>query len=383
MLRKDFLSRPIWLFWFELLMLLLVGVLLAVSLRGLGAWGGVLSTFLLIGGVLGVSHWVFFLNGLVVSLAPMLGAFGSIYLVLSVYNFFSEEKRSAEIRDAFQHYISPAIVEQILGDPEALVLGGEKKNLTVLFADIRNFTSITEDIDPQDLTQLLNDHFTAMTDIIFEEHGLLDKFMGDALMAVYGAPIESKEHASQACRSAAKMLNKVTEFNESGRLLRKLNVGIGITTGDMIVGNMGSKDIFDYTVIGDIVNLGARIEKLNKIYKTSILLNSETYEQAASQVVARELDLIRVRGRAAPEKIFELFGAKGDVVKEKLDLAELWREGVAQYRACHWDRAEQLFSRINKLYPEDYPSEIYLKRCTQFKKHPPPADWDGVFSLAV
>ncbi|MFC2074846.1 adenylate/guanylate cyclase domain-containing protein [Bdellovibrionota bacterium] len=261
--------------------------------------------------------------------------------------------------------------------------GGERKVLTVLFADIRNFTTITEHLPPEILTKLVNDYFTEMTEIVFDNEGLLDKYMGDALMAVFGAPVDNPRHPLLACNAAVQIEQKVDELNKSGILPEKISVGVGITTGEMIVGNMGSRDIFDYTVIGDTVNLGARIEKLNKIYRTSILINSQTHERAAGNIVCRDLDLIRVRGRAAPEKIFELLGIKGEVDKKTLDLVNLWREGLSQYRACHWERAEQIFTRVVQQYPNDYPAQLYQKRCQQFRKVPPPKDWDGVFSLAV
>ncbi|HLB59082.1 MAG TPA: adenylate/guanylate cyclase domain-containing protein, partial [Bdellovibrionota bacterium] len=381
--RKDFLSRPHWMIWVELITLVIVSILLAIGLRGLSAWGGVVSTLFLLAGVVVISHWVAFLNGIVVSLAPMLGAFSSIYLILSVYNFFREEKRSAEIRNAFQHYLSPAVVQQILGDPEKLMLGGEKKVLTVLFADVRNFTAITERLDPKSTTNLLNEYFSAMTDIIFQFEGLVDKFMGDAMMAVFGAPVEQPDHPLRACFSAIAMVKKVDELNRSGVLKEPLRIGVGVTTGEMIVGNMGSRDIFDYTVIGDTVNLGARIEKLNKIYKTQIIINAKTYESVGDQIVTRELDLIRVRGRVAPEKVYEVFDSNGDASQETLDLTKLWKEALSLYQDRKWKEALGHFQEILSTYPSDYPSEMYVKRCEQFAKNPPPKDWDGVFALTI
>jgi adenylate cyclase len=212
----------------------------------------------------------------------------------------------------FSNYVSKSIVEELLKHPEKLELGGEDKNITVLFSDIRGFTTLSEKLTPQSLVSHLNDYLTAMTDIIFKYEGTLDKYVGDEIMAFWNAPVEQQNHPELACMAALEMMQKLKELNEEWTEDKKLNIGIGLNTGVMTVGNMGSKSRMDYTLMGDSVNLGARLEGTNKIYGTNIIISEYTHENVKDKFICRELDTIRVKGKNKPVQIYEVLDTVGE-----------------------------------------------------------------------
>jgi adenylate cyclase len=235
-----------------------------------------------------------------------------LFVSSTIAKYVSAETGKRQIKTAFQHYVPTAVVNEITDNIDRLRLGGDKRELTVLFSDIRGFTSVSQSLAPEDLVRLLNVYLTQMTAKVFDHDGLLDKYIGDAIMAVYGAPIHREDHAVLACRTALDMLDALDELQATWKAegLPILNIGIGINTGPMVVGNMGSENRFDYTVIGDAVNLGSRIEGLNKIYGTRILISEFTYEQVRDEFpYVREIDITRVRGRTTPVRIYELMRA--------------------------------------------------------------------------
>lgn len=236
--------------------------------------------------------------------AVLFGYFGS-----AIYQYISERRQKEMVKSIFSHYVSPAIVNELLNDPDKLQLGGEKKELTVLFSDIAGFTTIAEKLPPETLVKLLNQYLDAMTDIIIANKGTLDKYEGDAVMAFWGAPISMQNHALHACKSALEMQQTLSDTQKSkkpGDIWLPLTMRIGISTGEMIVGNMGGKERFDYTVIGDAVNLGKRLETENKNYGTKIIISEKTYTQVKDFVIARELDAIKVKGKTQITRIYEL-----------------------------------------------------------------------------
>jgi adenylate cyclase len=237
--------------------------------------------------------------------APLItGGFTLFSMV--VYRVLTEEKEKRAIQRMFSNYVSKSIVDELIKDPKKLELGGEDKEITVLFSDIRGFTTLSEKLTPQELVAHLNEYLSAMTDIIFQYEGTLDKYVGDEIMAFWNAPVEQKDHAEMACRAALDMMNKLHELNSSWPERKRLNIGIGLNTGIMVVGNMGSKNRMDYTLMGDNVNLGARLEGTNKFYGTNIIISAFTYEIVKHRFVCRELDTIRVKGKQKPVKIYEL-----------------------------------------------------------------------------
>ncbi len=297
-----------------------------------------------------------------------------------LFAYISTAKEKAFIKNSFQYYLTPHVIEQILKHPEKLSLGGEKRTMTILFSDIRGFTTISEALTPEELTQLLNAYLSVMTDIIMEENGVVDKYIGDAIMAFWGAPLDNPVHASDACRSAVLMMRRLREFNAQSKI--PLQIGIGINTGDVVVGNMGSRKRFNYTVMGDEVNLASRLERLTKYYRVSILVTENTKEAAegaegGSALRFRELDLVIVKGKKEPKKIFEL------IVDEPSDLLdqslEAFRQGRDAYAKGDWDLAIEQFKKAIALH-DDGPSHLFVERCEKLRSDPP-TDWNGVYAF--
>lgn len=227
---------------------------------------------------------------------------------ITTYKVLTEQKENKFIKQTFSKFVSKSVVDELLKHPEKLKLGGEKKNLTVLFSDIRGFTTISEKVTPEALVNHLNEYLQEMTDIVIVYDGTLDKYVGDEIMAFWGAPIPQEDHALRACKAAVEMMAKLHKLNKKWKELKKpeLNIGIGLNSGDMVVGNMGSSSRMDYTLMGDNVNLGARLEGINKVYKTNIIISESTYAMVKEHIIARELDLIKVIGKESPVKIYEL-----------------------------------------------------------------------------
>lgn len=306
------------------------------------------------------------------------------YIGSMVYSYVSERKQKVLIKSMFSQYVSPTVVNELVDDPTKLRLGGERKILTALFTDLEKFTTIAESMPPEELVPILNSYFEGMTEIILKNNGTLDKYIGDSIMAFFGAPIPQKDHSLIACRTAVQMQNHLEELRQIWKTTNKplLQMRIGINTGEMIVGNMGGLDRFDYTVIGDSVNLSARLEGANKLYKTKTLISENTFQPIAGQVVARELDLITVVGKNKPLKIYELFGLVGDkIAPEYFSLIEKFSDALALYRQRNWEKAIKNFKEALTIKLDDYPSKLYIERSQAFIQTPPPDDWDGVFEM--
>jgi adenylate cyclase len=295
----------------------------------------------------------------------------------------TEEREKKKIKGAFHYYVTASVVNEMLKNPEKLKLGGEKKDLTVLFSDIRGFTTISEGLSPEMLVKLLNEYLTVMTDIVFKYDGLLDKYMGDAIMAVYGAPLDQEDHAERACYTALDMMDelKVLQAKWEAEGTPRINIGIGVNSGPMVVGNMGSQRRFDYTVMGDSVNLSSRLEGANKQYSTNIIIGEVTYEKVRDKFLCRELDSVRVKGKDLPVKIYELVGRNGGVPDETKDVICLFHQGLEEYKGRKWQEANETFNKVLDIKPDDCPSKLYLKRSKNLMEAPPPEDWDGVFTM--
>jgi len=378
LINKNYLRRPDVAIILEILFILLMGFLYGHLYRKLSPLVSSLATIGLIIIYFSGDRLLFFNNGVLAnSFIPITQIFFT-FIITNIFKYFVEEREGRKIKGAFRRYVAPAVVNEILKHPSDLKLGGEKRRLTVLFSDIRGFTSISENIEPEKLTKLLNLYLTEMTDIVFRHQGMLDKYVGDELMAVYGAPLKTATHVSDACISAMKMMKKLEFVRENWAQagIKDLNIGIGIHTGDMIVGNMGSERIFDYTVIGDSVNLGSRLQGTNKVYGTNIIISGEVRNQLSNDFYARELDFIRVRGKSKPVKIFQLFTDQPD--PQTQDVCAQYLEGLALYRNRKWVAAANVFEKIKA---KDAPSRILNERCQQYMKHEPPANWNGIFVM--
>jgi adenylate cyclase len=312
--------------------------------------------------------------------------FSSILSVILIYayQYWTEEKNKQQIRSAFSQFVTKAVVDELLADPSKLKLGGERKECTVFFSDVAGFTTISEKLEPEQLVHLLNIYLTDMTNEIFKNKGMIDKYIGDAIMAVFGAPISIPNHAYLACKAAIDQQRKITELQKylEEQKLPNLIARMGINTGDMIVGNMGSDDYFNYTVMGDSVNLAARLEPANKVYDTLIMMGETTYNQVKDNVYSRQLDLTVVKGKTEPVKVYELVGLKeykiSDLEKEILDI---YSRGYELYLQKDFLNALQEFKRAERLKPNDGPSKVYIERCHYYLENKPEDDWTGVFVM--
>jgi adenylate cyclase len=299
----------------------------------------------------------------------------------TIYRYVLSQHEKKMITGAFSHYVPEKVVSQILADPERLQLGGEEREVTVMFTDISGFTSISEKLKPADLVKLLNEYLTEMTDTVLAHDGIIDKYEGDAIMAEFGVPVAYDNHAFMACKTAVEMQKKLVKLREKwkneGR--PELRARIGINTGEVIVGNMGSRDVFDYTVMGDAVNLGSRLEGANKFYGTYIMISEFTYNYIKDDFYTRELDLIKVKGKDEPIRVFQLITSKKDKVSENfLNMLEIYKTGLQHYKVQEWNEAVDCFEECLKIVPDDSPSVEYRSRCIEYKFNSPGPDWDGI-----
>ncbi len=343
----------------------------AVLLLGLGALLGILLLF--------TNETVWF-----PILSPLL-MLGLSYLGNTFYVLGTEQREKLRYRRIFQKYVSKNVVDKMLETGRFPEFGGHRQKLTVLFSDIRSFTSFSEQYPPEEVVRRLTDYLTAMTDIVLQNDGTLDKFVGDEIMAIFGAPYFYENHALKACQAAHEMIQRVrktrAEYAESGETY--FDIGIGINTGDMILGNLGSRQIFDYTVIGDAVNLGARLEGVNKFYRTNVILSEYTYQEVKDHVVVRELDTIRVKGKNLPVKIYELLGIDQIPEKEFELLVQVYSQALEDYRSGEWYQALKGFRKILRYFPNDGPANLYIRRSLDLLENAPPSNWEPVHNFAT
>ena len=295
----------------------------------------------------------------------------------------AQEKEKQVIKGAFQQYLAPSVIDELLKNPDKLKLGGEKKELTIFFSDIRGFTTLSEKLTPEQLVQLLNEYLSEMTDIVLKKNGLVDKYIGDAIMAFWGAPLDNPKHAESAAETVIEMKRKLEELqkNWKTRGMPVVNIGVGLNTGNVIVGNMGSKQRFDYTVMGDTVNLASRLEGTTKEYGVLSIVSETTYDKIKDKgFVCRELDFIKVKGKNKPIKIFELVEKEDAVSAADRKFIKIFEEGLSLYRNRKWDEASDRFVNALKM-KDDLSSKNFIDRCKEYKKNPPPKDWDGSFTM--
>ena len=304
------------------------------------------------------------------------------FFALTFYKYFTEEKTKRELKGTFEKYVSPAIVAEVLADPSNIELGGKKVDMTVMFSDVRGFTTISEKLDPRELSNLLNSYLTPMTDLVFKHKGTLDKYMGDAIMSFWGAPIHFPDHAEHACRCALAMLVKLKKLQEQYRAkgLPEIEIGIGLNTGDMSVGNMGSDTVRSYTVMGDAVNLGSRLEGINKQYGTRIIISEFTFNAVKSKFTTREVDWVKVKGKNEPVRIFELV-SEGQPPEKMAKLLEQFTRGYKLYHERKFNEAIAAFSLALEAQSDDACTQLYLERCQEYLLEPPSPEWDGVFTM--
>jgi adenylate cyclase len=383
-LRGELLERTSAVFALEVALMVALAVGLAALFARVSSLAALPALLLSAGAWATVAVLVLHRANVVLAVGMPLSQMLSMFVVATSFRFFSEEREKRRARETFSRFLAPAIVERVLAKGGSVRLGGEKRVLTVLFSDIRGFTSISEKLDPHVLLELLNEYLTPMTDIIVSDHqGTLDKYIGDAVMAFWGAPQEQPDHALRACRAALAMVDRLGSLREGWRRrgLPDLDVGIGVNTGPMSVGFVGSQDRFyNYTVLGDAVNLASRLEGANRAYGTRVILGASTREQVKDEVVVRELDLVRVKGKRAPVHIYELL-ALAPGPPELAAFVERFRWGLTAYAAQRWDEAIARFREADALRGGDPTSRTYVERCEAMRRSPPGPEWDGVFEM--
>ncbi|MDZ7337238.1 MAG: adenylate/guanylate cyclase domain-containing protein [candidate division KSB1 bacterium] len=381
-LHQQFINRPGKVAIYLLAAVLAVAVaMMAMSLR---PWFSGPLVLLLGAAFLVVNFQLFARSAIWVEMVrPMLTLLFS-YLGVFIFRYVEEERNKRKIKGMFQYYLSASVVDELIKNPQMLKLGGERRMATAFFSDIKDFTSVSEGLSPEELVAHLNEYLSAMTAIVFAHQGFLDKYEGDAIMAVFGVPVPIDGHAVFACRAALEMQRRLSELRPKWQAEGKpqFHARIGINSGPMIAGNIGGEQRFDYTVIGDSVNLASRLEGANKAYGTSIMISAFTHELLNGQFVTRELDFIRVKGKALPVRVYELVAEHEDELSAtRRQALQLFAEGLQAYRDRRWDEALALFQAALALEPEDGPAQVYCQRCTLFRQNPPPPDWDGVFEM--
>jgi len=304
-----------------------------------------------------------------------------IYPVLTMIRYWQEERQKKRVRNMFGTMVSPAVLKYLEKNPESFSLTGYKAEATMFFSDVAGFTTISEALKPDRLSDLLNRYLSPMTKIIMDREGYVDKYEGDLIMAEWGVPFAKEDHAVQACHAALEQQARLAELRP---ILQKefgheVFVRMGINSGVVTAGNMGSDRRFQYTVIGDAVNLARRLEPANKDYGTYITIGEETFEKAKTGIEARLLDKIVVRGKSKPVLIYELLGKPNEVPEAKIKAARLYEEAVGLYWSMKWDAAIARFEEVLRIDPADGPSITMLKRAREFRTNPPAAGWSGVY----
>lgn len=335
-------------------------------------------------GILEFSYYMFSYHQTIVMVVSPAAAVILNYLGSTVYQYLTERKQKSIIKGMFSQYLNPTVVNDLIHDPNKLRLGGEKKELTVFFSDIASFTSFSEKLSPEELVLLMNEYLSSMTEIILKNEGTLDKYIGDAVMAFWGAPVELENNAFNACLSAIEMQEKAEEIAARWRAEGKPNlvVRMGMNTDQMVVGNMGGEKRFDYTVLGDAVNLASRLEGANKNYGTRIIISESTYEKVKDRLLCRELDVLIVKGKTKPIRVYELIGKLDSPdLQPKLKTVELFCAAMELYRNKKFRSALKEFTEIRKQFPDDEPTAMYIQRCKEFLDNPPPKDWNGVYEM--
>jgi adenylate cyclase len=382
LISEHFLERPDWANGAEILLALVLGLALLWLLPKWGPLWCALIALAAVGSAIGGSWLAFAHQGLLLDPAYFSCVILVVYLAQSLKVYFSSESERRYVRSAFSRYLSPALVEDLARDPARLRLGGETRDLSIMFCDIRGFTKISERYSPQDLTRLINRFLTPLTQAILDRKGTIDKYMGDCIMAFWNAPITVPGHAREACHAALAMLEALAALNRelSAEDADNLRIGIGINTGSALVGNLGSEQRFDYSVLGDAVNLASRLEGQSKTYGVDVLLNENVVDSAPAMATL-ELDLVQVVGKSEPARIFTLLGdetlaASPAFQTLRADQARM----LGAYRAREWDEACQVLDQLRQSGWDalDGYFTMFRERVQAFKVSPPGSDWDGV-----
>ncbi len=380
-LTSHFSYKPAWTLGANLFLTILFGLITTLCFPFLGPKSLSFIIVFLPVLMLFLNHWLWVKTGLILSLLIPVSLVLIIGIINLVYGYLFEKRKREHLKTMFGQYVPAKHIDEMIKTSSDYALQGEDRDMSVLFADIRNFTSISENLKAKKLVELLNTFFTPMTEIIFKHHGTIDKYVGDLIMAFWGAPLHDKNHAANAVQSALEMLEKVDEFRVSlaPHQWPDIKIGIGINSGIMSVGDMGSRFRRNYTVLGDAVNLASRAESLTKFYGVNIIVTEYTQQHLISKFVFRKLDRVRVKGKKKGVEIYEaicLIAKSNSTLTAELDL---YHQAQDFYFSQQWDQADTIFSKLHQQNPHKTIYKIYLERINEFKKSPPPAEWDGVY----
>ncbi len=379
MLDNDFKQKPAYMLGAEVLLLLIGGIALSMLVPLLSPLKATLVSLLAIVLITGFNVIVWTNGGMILPLASSLLMIGALFAFNMSWGYFIESRSKRQFTELFGQYVPPELVDKMAADPEKYSMEGKSEELTVLFSDIVGFTSISESLEPKELSQFINDYLTSMSMVIRNNRGTLDKYIGDAIMAFWGAPVEDPEHARQGVISAMAMQTELDKLRAQmlARGWPDIRIGVGVNSGKMRVGDMGSKLRKAYTVMGDAVNLSSRLEGLTRVYGVGILVGPNT-RQIVKDVVFREVDRVKVKGKDEPVDIFEPIGMEGQVDQKVVDEIKLWHKALRAYRAQKWDEAEMDLFNVQRMSPECKLYQLYFERIKECRADPPGPDWDGV-----
>jgi adenylate cyclase len=375
-------AKPAYVNGVEFSMLLIVGILIAILMPQLSPILAAIFTLSFLVIVTGLNFIIWQFANLVVPLASTIMMILVLFLLNMSYGFFIERRRKSELTGLFGQYIPSELVEEMSEDPQAYSLEAENREMTVLFSDVRGFTSLSEGLDPKALSTLMNEFLTPLTHIIHDYRGTIDKYMGDAIMAFWGAPVKDPDHALHALQAGLAIAERIKTLSEefSSKGWPELRIGVGINTGEMCVGNLGSEFRMAYTVMGDTVNLGSRLEALTKAYKVDLIVSESTF-YALPDYRFRELDRVKVVGKDEPISIYEPICLKSETSRELRDELGVYEQALHYYCSKDWDMAELQFLNLKERHAERPLYDFYIERLNYFRNNPPDDNWDGVFTF--
>ncbi len=370
----------------QYLIIIFLAMITFIAIADFKPFKGLLFTILFMIIFIVVAFVAFILHSMWIEIIPPLVGMGFSYAGCASIQFLAEQRDKRMIKRMFSLYVPDKVVSELIAHPETAQLGGERRDLSILFADIADFTTISENLDPTQLVALLNDCLTEMTDIVLQNDGIIDKYEGDLIMAEFGAPLPNEKHALLGCRTMLQMQKKLIALRKkwSKQGLPELKMRIGLNCGEVALGNFGSHKVFDYTVMGDEVNVASRLEGVNKNYGTNMLISQNVYEKVKDEMITRNLDVIRVKGKSQPVRAYELIATKGEkrgLFVKDISIIPLYEQALEQYLDRNWKESISLLERILNKTDQDQPSRILLERCRDFLNNPPAPDWDGVFVM--
>ncbi len=380
MLDRNIKEKPAYMLGADLSEMLLLGLLLAIALPLLSPIRATLATLAALALVVGINLALWQYASMVMPLAATVLMVIALFILSMSYGFFVESRAKRQITGLFGQYVPPELVDEMSENPENFTMEGESREMTVLFSDVRGFTTISEGLAPKQLSRLMNEYLTPMTQIIHKQRGTIDKYIGDAIMAFWGAPLADPDNARHGVLAALEMQGALAslrgKFKAEG--WPEIRIGVGVNTGSMSVGNMGSEFRMAYTVMGDSVNLASRMESLTKQYGVGIIVGENTQKILKQEFVFRELDRVRVKGKDKPAAIYEPLGLAGQVDMSALDEIALFQAAIGLYREQDWDLAELHLLNLKQTEARQV-YDLYLERIAYFRENPPGTEWDGVF----